>query len=412
MRILILRKIEKNSVDDIFNKTDYLKYQHSKGTNVGNKLWLLGLISCIQTEYNQIDFLTDEMTGDYINANYDICIKPEANIFSPYFAKWMDYHVEKFGDIKLPIYVIACGAQADSYDDLDSLYEAIKTPANRFIKSVYKTGGEFCLRGYFTKELFDKLGYKDALVTGCPSLFQCGRNLKVDKKNVKKEDFKPMLNGTIELVEKYLLKYKNSEFFDQGTYYKILYSKEHLSSKQFVDKFGLLSADLILSNRLKLIIDMQDWKDYIINSGFNFSYGSRIHGNIMPILSGVPSNVCALDSRTREMAEFFNIPITGRKDVDNKSLYDIYMESDYDKFNKEFAGKFDYYEKFLIERGIVKSINSDCLLKTTVNYDRLEYVQDIHSLSPNKELLNKVHNNKAGWKIYETARKVIKTIKI
>ena len=67
MKILILRHIEKNSVDDIFNKTDYRKYEIIRGTNVGNKLWLMGLVSSVSTDDNQIDFLTDEMTTDYIN---------------------------------------------------------------------------------------------------------------------------------------------------------------------------------------------------------------------------------------------------------------------------------------------------------------------------------------------------------
>lgn len=81
MRILILRHIEKNSMDDIAHKTDYAQYEWVKATNVGNKLWLMGLISTISTPENQIDFLESYMDADYINANYDICIKPEANIF-------------------------------------------------------------------------------------------------------------------------------------------------------------------------------------------------------------------------------------------------------------------------------------------------------------------------------------------
>jgi len=56
MRILILRHIEKNSMDDIYDTTDYLKYEYIKSTNVGNKLWLLGFVSTISTPNNQIDF--------------------------------------------------------------------------------------------------------------------------------------------------------------------------------------------------------------------------------------------------------------------------------------------------------------------------------------------------------------------
>ena len=147
MRILVLRHIEKNSMDDIFHQTDYPSYEWIKATNVGNKLWLMGLISTISTPENQIDFLESYMDADYINSNYDICIKPEANIFSPRFQRGMERHVENYKGVRIPIYVIACGAAAKTYDELDGLCSSIREPATAFIKSVYETGGEFCLRG-------------------------------------------------------------------------------------------------------------------------------------------------------------------------------------------------------------------------------------------------------------------------
>lgn len=67
----------------------------------------------------------------------------------------MERHIELFGSIKIPIYVIACGVQARSYDELPYLIEEIGYISKKFIRSVYQTGGEFCLRGYFTKEFFD-----------------------------------------------------------------------------------------------------------------------------------------------------------------------------------------------------------------------------------------------------------------
>lgn len=129
MRILILRHIEPNSMDDIVGQTDYSQYEWVKSTNVGNKLWLMGLVSTISTSENQIDFLESFMDADYINENYDICIKPEANIFSPRFKDGMERHVARYAGVKIPIYVIACGAAARSYDALDELcmYDSIKS---------------------------------------------------------------------------------------------------------------------------------------------------------------------------------------------------------------------------------------------------------------------------------------------
>jgi len=410
MRILILRHIEKNSMDDIYDTTDYLKYEYIKSTNVGNKLWLLGFVSTISTPNNQIDFLESYMDVDYINANYDICIKPEANIFSSRFIDGMKSHVEKYKNVKIPIYVIACGASAKSYDELDELCQAIKEPATEFIKSVYKTGGEFCLRGYFTKEMFDRFGFHDAVVTGCPSLYQRGRNLNIADKKVTRDEFKPALNGSIDLVKRPLKDYKKSEFFDQGLFYPILYQGYEGEIKKYIDIYGLKSVNLIDEDRLNLLIDMQDWANYLIGNDFNFSCGSRIHGNIMPILCGIPAVISPPDSRVREMAEFFDIPMITKSSIIEEDLYEIYLDTNYEKFNQSFAKKYDAYEAFLKERGIVEKLNNNSLLQTSaseIDFERLGYIQAVKCKNENREILERISSKHLLWEVYEKKRRSI-----
>lgn len=394
-------------MDDIFHQTDYTNYEWIKATNVGNKLWLMGLISTISTPDNQIDFLESYMDADYINANYDICIKPEANIFSPRFRDGMERHVERYKDVKIPIYVIACGAAAKSYDELNELCSAIKEPATAFIRSVYKTGGEFCLRGYFTKEMFDRLGFRDAVVTGCPSMFQLGRDLQISNNKVAPDHFRVALNGSIGMIKKTMKRTANSEFIDQGIFYPVLYSNEYSQKeKTSVKLYGIFGIEMLQENRVKLWIDLQDWADYLIAKGFSFSCGSRIHGNIMPILCGIPAAICPPDARVREMAEFYEIPMISAMDLKRRDLYEIYADTNYALFNRNFAAKFDAYEAFLKERGIVKTVNNNPLLhtvKSTVDTQRLE---DIHNLVHTERingLYNRVHGN-PGWYLYETAR--------
>lgn len=372
MRILILREISQNSIDDIYSVTDYSRYEYTGAANVGNKLWFSGLVSTVSTDDNQITFLTSDMSSDYINENFDLCIKPEANIFSPHFIRYMDWHVERFKGVRIPIYVIACGAQAESYDKLDELVNSIREPATKFIKSVYATGGEFALRGWFTYELFSKLGFPNAVVTGCPSLYQVESTLRVEKSHLTRFELKPALNGEIPLCKKALADYKDSEFFDQGIYYGALFEPNWKSGGvlKYIKKYGAESLNLIKTGRMNLFIDMPDWIDYLKLGGFNFSCGSRIHGNIISILAGVPAAVCALDSRTREMAEFFDIPIIKKTDMCNKDLFKIYEEISYEKFNETFSDKYEVYRQFLISHGIVKDINPNgVLLESRVKND-------------------------------------------
>lgn len=369
-RILIHAKITPYGEYDIFNSTDYSLFcdvvkKDFGGScpNIGNRLWFQGIISVISCEENELTYYSSDMTADYINNSFDLIVAPMANIFNPCYKQLIKRLADTFSRIKIPIYVIACGAQAESYDDLNALCEEIGEESTAFIKSIYATGGEFALRGYFTKEFFLRLGFNDAAVTGCPSLFQLGRStqLTLDKK-ASKNDFKPIINGNFNQYADLLKKYPGSVFLDQDKYFAPLYDKAFFSDNVSKDVFslvrqlGLPLASAISEGKITFVADMSEWSGYLKHEGFNFSFGGRIHGNIMSLLSGVPSVVLAHDSRTREMAEFFEIPSVAKIPDD---LYTLYLDADFSAFNKSFPERFDAYEKFLVSHGIVKRINTD-----------------------------------------------------
>ena len=116
----------------------------------------------------------------------------------------------------------------------------------------------------------------------------------------------------------------------------------------------------LANNKIKLFGDTQQWMSYFIINHINFSFGSRIHGSIMPILSGVPALCYTKDARTREMVEFFDIPsLMPKENGPKRDLYELYCETDYSAFNKGFAEKYDNFESFLQKCGLVKRINEN-----------------------------------------------------
>lgn len=374
-RILIWRKPVRGGDIDIFNTTDYRQIVSQSrsasqwgSTNFGNKLWYQGICSVIDTPDNELIFGTDE-TPDQINENYDLIIYPMANFFSKQFCSNTSPLVKEFSSINIPTYVIACGAQADNYDQLDELAKAIGDQAKPFIEAIYSTGGEFALRGYFTKAFFDRLGFPSAVVTGCPSLFQMGPELRVDNdKQLDAASVKPVLNGKLNRFEKLMKQLPESVFFAQDEFIDCLYEADHLKKTglrqdfSFFRNAGVFRAEMFAQDRIKMIIDMNEWYNFLKNYGFNYSFGSRIHGNIMPILAGIPATVLALDSRTRELAEFFDIPCeTFRPDhkytIDD--LLNAYENADYTAFNTRFRERFDAYARFLTDHRIVKHINTN-----------------------------------------------------
>lgn len=365
--ILIHMLVNPHSEYDVFTPTDYphmaetFRRKNGSCPNLGNRLWFQGLISEITCEENTLTYFREDMTKDYINETFDMIIAPMANVFHTAFGDLLLRLAERFRGIRIPMYVIACGVQADSFDALDELCASIDVPARAFMESVYNTGGEFALRGYFSKEFFDRMGFSSAVVTGCPSLYQLGRNLRIPTEKVPQENFRPLINGELNDYRHLIGQYPNAEFFDQERFFHVLHDPEwDFNLRTLVHSFGFENTKWLLEGKIKMIPNMNDWRNYLREEGFRFSVGSRIHGSIMPLLAGIPALMMPKDSRTREMAEFFEIPTLTQESMNKaESLYSLYLDTDYSRFNRNFGDKFDAYENFLVQCGIVKKANSE-----------------------------------------------------
>ena len=55
-----------------------------------------------------------------------------------------------------------------------------------------------------------------------------------------------------------------------------------------------------------MFLDPWTWMDYL--AGFDFAFGTRIHGTITALVSGTPGYLFAHDSRTLELARYFDDP--------------------------------------------------------------------------------------------------------
>ena len=377
----ILIYVDINEIEyGIFDNTDYSKLYEQlveeRGGNCpnwGNKVWFEGIISEITTPYIEYEFKTPSTTPQEINEKYDGVLMPCANIFSVEFMDEMVRLTKVFKQLKVPVYVISCGLQLDKMENMDNLVSKIQAVSTEFIDTVYNTGGEFCLRGYITKEFFDRLGFPQAVVAGCPSLYQMGRNLSIQKSAVKKDEFKAVVNSqnyhlNTNFYKSIFKNYKGSVYIDQDHYYRYLYQPNYFDGSSFSTKEiimrikdkGLQGLELVSDNKLFLFADVPNWIKYLQDSNYNFSFGARIHGNITSIISGIPAMVHICDCRTREIAEYYNIPIITDEELKKeKDIYNIYEKLDYSTFNSKFSELFDKYEAFLRKCDLIENINQN-----------------------------------------------------
>ncbi len=365
MKILIWAENKNGGPYDVGRTIDYKdffsefqKNYHANTYNVGNKVWIQGILSALSTEDNELFFLSPDDTWEEINSKYDRIVYSAANMLSGYYLDLIDRMSEIFSKSRIPVFVIAIGAQATSYDEIDSLVQETKQSVSKFMETIYRTGGEIACRGYFTKEYLDRIAHNTAVATGCPSVFQNGRDLLITKSN---NPIKPVLNGNAPFadLEK---QYPSSVYIDQDFWLRYKYDLDSGDSKKslmsMILEEGKTKTELFLQGRIQVFADIADWKRFLENEEFTFSVGSRLHGNIMSVLCGIPACFYPVDSRTREVAEFFHFPMmTSCKEY--YDLDDLYEKTDYDRFNRYYGALFDGYESFLQKCGLVKRINRD-----------------------------------------------------
>lgn len=358
----------------VLRPVDYSTFEQEwirqNGGNSGNKLFNTAVEQYLTKEDIDYAYYNGSESVDEINEKYDMAIFTTANIFNahPRIRKELDDFAGMIGKFKIPVYILGCGLQCAGYDDISSLAEEIGDSARAFLKSIYQTGGELAVRGYATKEFLDKVMPNTAVVTGCPSFYQGGSGLRISNEKVKEEDFRPAINGNLKYLKQIGMlqefdRYPNSVYMDQDEFARILHFKKAGRAAlpiELIRKKTLTGMKLLAEGRVQLIYDIPVWISYLQEEHFTFSCGSRIHGNIAATLAGVPSKVFYRDARTRELAEFFELPCAAGYDR-NKTLYEVYCETDYTAFNTHFAEKFHNFENFMTSHGISHDLDDRSL---------------------------------------------------
>ncbi|MDT9698560.1 polysaccharide pyruvyl transferase family protein [Streptomyces sp. P17] len=113
----------------------------------------------------------------------------------------------------------------------------------------------------------------------------------------------------------------------------------------------LLTHDLLRENKVRMPLDPATWIDEL--RGYDFAYGTRIHGNIAALLAGTPAVVLTHDSRTLELCRYFDIPhrqLSGLPaDTDPRDLYEA---ADFSAMIKGHGERFERITAFLTRNGL------------------------------------------------------------
>lgn len=135
-----------------------------------------------------------------------------------------------------------------------------------------------------------------------------------------------------------------------------------------------LKHPLYLQNKMRFFVDAMPWINYLKDQ--EFSFGTRIHGNIASILAGTPALVITHDSRTLELVNHHAIPNRNINTIDNSTtIAGLYDAADYTQFNKRHGSAFQEYIDFL-NKNTVDNIFSE---KNINEYDKFDnYIESLN----------------------------------
>ena len=256
------------------------------------------------------------------------------------------------------IVMIGAGAQANDYNESISLTDGTK----RFLHFIAERSESIGVRGNYTKKIMEDYGVTNAEVIGCPSIFlHRNRDFSVKSLNLP-ENPKVAFHYTPTGHYRDSLAYLNTMALEFGSAYIAqseldlvkMYDDDEVQYMFSYYNDGKYSPDQLKSWFLlntKWFFDMDTWMSFM--STLDFSVGSRFHGNMAAIQSGVPALNLVFDTRTRELCEYLNLPTMQLDEINSDTtLENLYERADYSLFNATYATKYNAYINFLNRNGV------------------------------------------------------------
>ncbi|MFF4014279.1 polysaccharide pyruvyl transferase family protein [Streptomyces sp. NPDC001843] len=308
---------------------------------------------------------SDPSAAGRINEEYDAFVVPLANAFRPSFEAGLKRLTRLISRLRIPVVVLGVGAQT-GVDYSPERLKRIEPAVREFCAAVLERSASIGVRGEFTEQYLKDMGFRDVEVIGCPSLFMYGRELDVRKEVPElTAESRIAVNGSHNAVQKQGLdrvvaraheRYPNLRFVGQN-----LSDARQLHWRDLSDPNAEVTAmpthpdhPMYREGKVRVYIDPRTWIDDL--GAFDFSFGSRIHGNIAALLAGTPATVLCGDSRTLELCRYFDIPhrllAEVVKDPEATDPARLYAKADFGALVGGHGERFERFTAFLDRNGL------------------------------------------------------------
>lgn len=340
------------------------------GSNVGNLLFSDAVYRTLNTPGTELvpDAFTTERDGvdsahiARINDEFDHFVLPLANAFRPAFLPALNKLSAVIEKLQIPVTVIGVGAQLSGAQGtrIEDLPESLTAPVSRFMRAVLKSSPKVGVRGEFTREYLEALGFgdQDVEVIGCPSLLDQAEYRITKRVDALSDSSKlafnavPSLTPMGQVLESHRARFPQTYYVQQEHRELALLMWGHPIEGKLAAAFPrTIDHPNYQRDILRFFIDPAAWRAFLAQC--DFSFGNRIHGNIAALTAGTPAVLLSHDSRTRELADYHRIPYrampASAADVRAEELYEA---ADFAAFHAVQSENVERYATFLDASGL------------------------------------------------------------
>ena len=306
------------------------------GQNSGNLMFTEAMFQLFDADVERIGF---RFSPDMINSNFDAVVIPAANWLNAN-ADW-DLLTEQVEKLSVPVVLIGIGLQANSRTLQDV---RVSDSAIRFVRLLSERSPYISVRGDFTRTWLESIGIRNAVTTGCPSLF-----MNVFKTERQPDERRFALQGTRYSASAAFNNKRSAEkhIFASAARLKmpIIYQSESEESRRLLvgqpvashaapvvsallDLYGVSSADELdtfVDEYGKIFFNLFTWSDFV--AGLYGVVGSRLHGTIIALNTGVRALLYGHDSRTQEVIEYAALPGISKSRILSLRTVDDYLSA-------------------------------------------------------------------------------------
>ena len=262
---------------------------------------------------------------------------------------------------KLPVVVLGLGSQAPLHFEGSVL---LPESTKQLVAVLGEHSENIGVRGTFTAEILSDLGVKNVWVTGCPSCFwHHSPHFTPNLTHPVAATAKVAFGYTGPWQERYLLQLAQQGGLDMIGQQQFV--EEHIrdgnpGAPDYADGLKkVFSENLVSQNDYESYVkehfyqfyDLNEWMDALTR--YDFAFGTRFHGNMAALQSGVRTLWVVHDKRTEELCAALHLPNVRISEINGETaLEELIERADYGDFVRHYPAVYGNFVDYLNASGL------------------------------------------------------------